>query len=177
MTAAGSPSFVTVPRHQQRSLDMRILGLLFLVFLLLAVVGYFRGWFTVTSAHAGSGVTLHVDEGRMRDDSRAAVAGIADTSAKIAEVVKSIGRRSPAGETVVDGTVTAVDTIERDLTVRADTTTTATPSLRLRVPDAVKISRDGDRVAFGEILPGARVKLTFVDATADRRLEHIEVLR
>ena len=178
MTAIGSPPFVTLIRPQDRRLDiMRILGFLFLVVLLVAAVGWYRGWFAVTTVHANDGVVIHVDETQVREDGRRAATAIADTSARIAEVVKSIGRRTDANETLVDGTITAVDTIERDLTIRVDTAATGTPLLRLRVPDSLPISRNGTPVAFVELVPGARVKLTFTDAVEERRLARIELVR
>ena len=157
---------------------MKILGFLFLIVLLVAVVGWFRGWFSVTTAHAGTHVTVHVDEGKIRDDSRSAAESIADTSEKIAAVVKSVGHRTTTAESTLHGTITAVDMVARDLMVRVDSDDrgAAPPTLRLRVPTALAITRDGASVGFEQVRLGDRVCLTFVDADADRRLARIELL-
>ena len=155
---------------------MRLLGCLFLVLLLLGAFGWFRGWFSVTTARAGESVTVHVDENRIRDDSRAAKDRLADTSAKIGAIVKSLGRRIRTDETVLHGTITAIDAVERDLTVRVVDDTNDPSSMRLRIPASVALTRDGNRVTWDDVRLGSLVQLTFVDAGEERHLVGVELL-
>lgn len=155
---------------------MRFFGFLFLLALALGLFGWFRGWFSVTTAHAGDGVTVHVDESRIRDDSRAARGRLADTAEEIAEVVKSLGRRTKAEQSTLHGIVTAIDAVERDLTVQVEDATHAAQSLRVRVPDPIAITRDGSPVGWDDLRTGSRVQLTFADAGEARRLARVELL-
>ena len=49
---------------------MRFLGFIFILVLILAVVGYFRDWFSVSTSHASgkSDVTLEVDSKKLGAD-------------------------------------------------------------------------------------------------------------
>jgi hypothetical protein len=63
---------------------MHLLGFLFVILLLLAAVGYSRGWFAISTTHAAGkeDVTLAVDQGKMLDDARAAGSKLGQLSAR-----------------------------------------------------------------------------------------------
>jgi len=151
---------------------MRLLGFLFVIVLLLAAVGWFRGWFSVTTHASGNGdVTLEVDNDRIRDDAQATAAKIGQLSAKAAAAVKSMGRKVSAEESDLEGTLAAVDLRARDLTVTAGSQT-----IELHVPSSVAITRDKKSVGFEQLQPTTRVRLTFHHTGDDRSLSRIEIL-
>lgn len=153
---------------------MRFLGFVFVLALLLAVVGYWRGWFSVVNVHAGgkNDLTLGVDNDRIGDDTRAAVARLEQLSAKAAEAVKSLGRKVGPEERELEGTLTAVDPVAHDLTVTASSRT-----IDLHVPLGVPIMRDGKSVGFAHLHPAVRVKLSFQYTVDDQKLSRIEILQ
>lgn len=59
---------------------MRALGALFLVLLVVAAIGWFRGWFQVSTTHAGGRdrVAVTVDRDRIEGDAEAAKQQVAD---------------------------------------------------------------------------------------------------
>lgn len=152
---------------------MRFLGFLFAIVLVVAVVGYFRGWFSVTTTHAGgkSGVTLGVDNDKMGDDTKAAAVRLGELSAEAVEKVKSLGRTVSAEESELEGVLTAVDLAARDLTVTA-----SSQKIDLHVPTGVAITRKGQGAGFEQLRPTTRVKLSFEHAGDGRRLSRIEIL-
>jgi len=152
---------------------MRFLGIVFVIVLILAVVGFFRGWFSVTTTHAGgkSDVTLGVDNGKIGDDAKAAASRLGALSATAADKVKSLGGNAGPEESELEGTLTAVDPAARGLKVTAGAQT-----LDLHVPTAVPITRDGGSVGFEQLRPATRVKLSFKHAGEDRKLSQIEIL-
>jgi hypothetical protein len=152
---------------------MRFLGFIFVIVVILAAVGYCRGWFSVTTTHAGgrSEVTLGVDNEKISDDTKSATDRLGELSAKAVEAVKSLGRTVSANASELEGTVTAVDPAARDLTVVA-----SSKAIDLHVPIAVPIRRDGESVAFGQLHPATRVKLSFEHAGDNRRLSRIDIL-
>lgn len=153
---------------------MRFLGFVFVLILLLAAVGYFRGWFSVTTTHAGarSDVTVAVDKNMIGDDAQAAASKLGALSAKAVEKVKSLGRTVSASESELDATVKAIDSAARDLTVTANSQT-----IDLHVPSDVPITRDGSSVGFDQLHPATRVTLSFKQAGEDRKLSRIVILR
>jgi len=152
---------------------MRFLGFLFIIALVVAAVGYFRGWFSVVTVHAGGKdeITLGVDNDKIRDDTDAAAIRLGRLTAKAAEAVKGLARKVGSEESELDGTLTAVDRVSRSLTVTASSQT-----IELRVPDSVPITRDGVEVGFEPLHPTMRVRLGFKHAGSDRRLSRIEIL-
>lgn len=152
---------------------MRFLGFLFIVALIVGVVGYFRGWFTVVTTHAGGKgeVTLGIDNDKIRDDANDAAAGVGRLSRKAAETVRSLGRKVGSNETELEGTLTALDLTARDLTVTA-----GTQAIELHVPVAVPITRDGANVGFEQLRLSTRVRLSFAHDGEDRKLSRIDIL-
>jgi hypothetical protein len=147
---------------------MRVLGFLFLIVLVIAVVGVFRGWFTVTStARAGETktVAVGVDTDRMRDDAARLAALPERVAAKVRAMSKSVG--TDASE--IEGTVTTADAAVRRLVVSSGGET-----LELVVPSTVRIERGGDSIAFEQLQAGARVRLRFRHDGDARSLERIE---
>lgn len=153
---------------------MRFLGFLFIIVLILGVVGAFRGWYSVTTNHADdkTAVTVNVDDGKIREDGKAAASRLGDLTAKAGDKAKTLGHKASADESEIEGTVTAVDATARDLTVNAGSRT-----LQLHVPPAVTISRDGESVAFDQLRPAARARFSFKQAGDDRTLSRIEIVR
>jgi hypothetical protein len=152
---------------------MRLLGWLFLIVLLLVGAGYFRGWFSFTTTHAGSKneITVGVDNEKIGDDTKAIATGLSELSAQAAEKVKSLGRAVGPDESELEGKLTAVDPTARDLTLTANS-----EAIALHVPAAVSITRDGKSVGFEQLLPATRVKCSFQHAGDVRKLARIQIL-
>jgi hypothetical protein len=152
---------------------MRFLGLLFILVVFLAAVGYLRGWFFVTTTHASGKdeVTLAVDDDKIRDDGKAASAKLGQLSAQGLEKVKSLGRTVSPSESAIDGTLTAVDAPAHEVTLTASAQT-----IELHVLPTVPIAKDGKDVGFEQLRPGTNVKAYFQHVGDDRRLSRIEVL-
>jgi hypothetical protein len=149
---------------------MRFLGFLFIIVLIVAAVGYFRGWFTVATSHAsGSGeVRVGVDRDRIRDDADK----LGELPEKVAEKVRALARSAGRDESELEGSVTAVDVPSRNLSV-----TVGTESIvDLQVPDAVTVKQAGQAIAFDRLRPGQRVRIGFSHAGSARKLARIEVL-
>lgn len=151
---------------------MKLLGFVFLLVLVLAAFGYFRGWFSVTTAHAGGAneVTLTIDQDKLSGDTSAAAAGLGRLSARALEAVKSLGRKVGPGESELPGTIETVDLAARNLKVNVGTET-----IDLQVPAAVPITRNAVAMGFEQLVPAAKVKLFFKDDGQDRKLARIEV--
>lgn len=152
---------------------MRLFGWLFSVVLILAVVGYFRGWFSVTTTHAGGKdeVTVGIDSEKIGDDTDAVASRLSELSAKATEKVKSLGRTVGPDASELEGTLTAVDSAARVLTL-----TISSQAIELHVPAAVPITRNGKTVGFEQLLPATRVKCSFQHTGDDRELTRIQIL-
>lgn len=152
---------------------MRVLGFLFVIALIVAAIGLYRGWFSVrtTQAAGKSGVELKVDKDKMSDDTRAAAEQVGRLGAKAAEKIKSLARKVGGQESELEGTITAIDVAARDLTVA-----TADNTVDLRVPAGVQVRRDGMVVGFDELRTGARVKLRLKNDGSDLVLLGITLL-
>jgi len=153
---------------------MRFLGFVFAIVLVVGAVGYWRGWFSVTTSHASgkAEVTLGVDGNKVSEDTGATAARLGEMSAKTTEKVRSLGRKTGPDESELEGTLTAVDMAARDLTV-----TVSAETIDVHVPTAVPITRDRETVAFEQLRPTTRVRFTFTHAGDDYRLSRIEILR
>lgn len=156
---------------------MRFLGFLFLLVLLVAGVGYCRGWFSVSTSHASGReeITLGVDEDRIGSDTKAAADKLGRLSKQAVEKVKAIWREVGPDRKEVEGKVAAIDTGERRLAIDADER-----RIDLHVPVGTAIERDGAAVDFAQLQPGAHIKLVLHDADTgdgeDWRLQRIELL-
>jgi len=152
---------------------MRFLGFLFVIVLVVAVVGYFRGWFFVTTTHASGkdGVTFAVDDDKLRDDGNAATAKLGQLSAQGLEKVKSLGRTVSATESGIEGTLTVVDAPAHEVTLTASSQT-----IELHVLSSVAITKDGKGAGFADLRAGTNVKAYFQHVGDDRRLSRIEIL-
>ena len=153
---------------------MRALGYLFAILLILAVVGYIRGWFSVTTAEAGGKhrVTVGVNDDKISADAKAATVPLASHSAGAVEALNSTARKLGTAASEVQGTLTAVDATTRELTL-----TTGTQTLDFQVPDGVVILRDGEPLGFADLQPAMRVVLTFGQAGETKRLARITIVR
>lgn len=152
---------------------MRLLGYLIVVIVGLAVIGYFRGWFAVSTTHAAGRdeVTVAVDRDRAEADAKAASAKLGQLTAKAVAAVKSLGTKVSAVESTLEGTLTAVDQAARDLTVTA-----GGEAFALHVPTGIPVTRNGAAAGFEQLQPTKRVKLAFRHAGEDRYLTRIEIL-
>jgi hypothetical protein len=153
---------------------MRLLGFVFVIVLAVLAVGYFRGWYSVTTTHAGgkSEVTVGVDQDRIHGDANSAAAHLGKLSAEAVEAVKSLGRRKGPDASELDSTLTAVDLQRRCITVTA-----SAQAIEFQVPAALPITRAGLSVAFADLLVGTRVQLSIDHIGDDQVLSRIEVLR
>ena len=152
---------------------MRFLGFIFVVVLILAVVGYFRDWFSVSTSHAGgkTDVTLEVNSKKLSDDTKAAADGVGDLSAKAADAVKSLGNKAAPAGSKLEGTLTTVDVAARDLQLNDGTKTHD-----VHVPSAVPIMRAGESVGFEALRPAIRVMLSYSGAGDRPTLTRIDIL-
>lgn len=152
---------------------MRIFGFLFIVVLVLAIAGYFRGWFSISTVNATdkSDVTVQIDGRKVRDDANAAGVQLGQLSAKAVAAVKSLASKVSAEESALDGTLLTVDQAARDLTLSAGSET-----IGLHVPTGIPLSRDGKPVDFAQLQPSTRVRIAFQHAGEDRKLARIEIL-
>ena len=153
---------------------MRLLGFLFLLLLILAGVGFYQGWFSITTAKAGGKdeVRLEVDSGKIGDDTKAAAARIGELSVKAAAAVKSLGRKGNAGETEIEGVLSSVNLTSHSVTLVA-----GSESIDMQVGSGVAITRDGESLGFDQLRSAMRARFVFADAADARRLLRIEILR
>lgn len=153
---------------------MRIFGYLFVLLLLVAVVGFFRGWFSVSTTHAAGkgGVTMEVDKDKIGEDATATAARLGELSSQAMEKVKSLGRKVGSEESELEGTLTLVDLTARDVSVSAGSET-----IDLHVPTGVTITSNGESVGLEQLRTTMRVKLSFEHVGEGRRLSRIEILR
>ncbi|MEO6595147.1 MAG: hypothetical protein ABIP94_10385 [Planctomycetota bacterium] len=153
---------------------MRLLGYLFVLVLVLAAVGYFRGWYSVTTTHAGgkTGVTLGVDKDSLGEDAKAVAAKLGQLSSKAAEAVRSLGHKVGPNASELEGSVATADAVGRDLSV-----TVGSQTIELHVAGTVPITRKGATAGFDELRPATPVKLTFEHAGDAQKLTRIEILR
>lgn len=138
---------------------MRILGTLFVLLLVFATLGWFRGWFVVESAAATRAhPRVVVDTEKVADDASAAAKKIGDKvgelSSRAAQAIE--GKTSPAtdGLLTVDGSVTAVDAALRQLDVRV-----GGDEMSLRVPESTPITVDGMARTFADLRVGQHAHL------------------
>lgn len=152
---------------------MRFLAFLFVLVVVFAVVGYFRGWFFVSTTHAGGKgeITVGMDGDKLRDDGNAAAAKLGQLSAQGLEKVKSLGRTVSPAESEIEGTLTAVDAPAHEVTLTASAQT-----IQLHVLLTVPITKEGKDVGFEPLRPGTNVKVFFQHVGDDRRLSRIEIL-
>jgi hypothetical protein len=148
---------------------MRFLGFLFLIVLAVAAFGYYRGWFTVTTTHAGgsTNVDIGVDTDRIRGDT----AKVGELPERIAAKVRAMGKKVAADESEIEGTLVRADAAARRLVVRAGSET-----LELELPAGVAVERDGDPIALGDLDAGTRVRLRFRHDGDARKLASVQVL-
>ena len=153
--------------------NMRALGFLFLLVLVLGAVGFWRGWFTVRSASAGDrrSVEFEVDRGKIDEDARDVRDRVGTLSRRATDKVKDVARPATANEKVVEGSVAKVDATKRDLTVMS-----GNEEIDVPVPAGVPIRRAGHDVALAELATGSRVSLTFDVQNDTWRLQRIELL-
>ncbi|MCA8953633.1 MAG: hypothetical protein KDE27_29240 [Planctomycetes bacterium] len=151
---------------------MRALGFLFLLILLIAVVGFWRGWFYVSSVEAGEGVSVVVDKDKLDADGRHAVAKAAALSRRAIDAIKGAAREVPDGTRELETELRAVDVVDRTLRVRVDG-----EDIDLTVPAATPIESGGRELELREIEAGAEVRLYLLDdGEAGLRLTRVEVL-
>jgi hypothetical protein len=134
---------------------MKMLGYLFVLAILLAVVGYTRGWFTVEAASSSerADVRMTVDRDRMSADARSVLDTVGAGGAKTAANPESLPGSSG---TFLEGRITSVQTATRDLTVEAESRTSTH-----RIAIGTPITRDGATVAFDQLQPDMRARLSF----------------
>jgi len=134
---------------------MKLLGYLFVLAIVLAVLGYARGWFTVEAASnpERADVKVSVDRDRMSEDARSVMDRVGAGGAKSEPTTES-----PTGSsgTFLDGRITSVQAATRDLTVAVGSGTSTH-----RVAAGVPITRAGATIAFDLLQPDMKVRLSF----------------
>lgn len=125
---------------------MRALGVLFVVVLVVAAFGWFRGWYRVETSSAGERdeVALRVDRDRIEDDARRA-------KAKIEALVDDEGD----GWDGLAADVVSVDPPARELGVRVEGTTVV-----LSVAADAAVLVDGRPVTLDAVRVGDAVRVT-----------------
>ncbi len=152
---------------------MRFLGFLFVIVLVFAAFGYFRGWFAVSKVRAGShdSVVLDVDGNKIATDSDAAVTRLGELSARAVEQLRSIGRTVGASDTNLEGEITSVDAAPRNITLSV-----ATQAITLHIPTSATISRAGVEAGFDQLRPAVRVQVTAVKTATGQRVTRVDIL-
>jgi hypothetical protein len=135
---------------------MRILGTLFLLLLVFAVLGWFRGWFVVESAAATrSGPRVVVDSDKVAGDARAAADKIGELSAKATSSITAKATPATNGLLSIEGEVITVDLAKRrvDLRIGGD-------DLTMDVPDSTPITIAGTSKMLADLQTGQKVQLS-----------------
>lgn len=152
---------------------MRFLGFVFLLVLAVVGVGFYQGWFSVTTSHAGGkgGLQIGVDADKVAADAKAAADQLAKLSAQAAEKLRSLGKPTAGGATVLEAEVAAVDAVARTVTVVVGKDRTS-----MQVPATVPLTRAGAPVEFDQLQPGTRVKVTVQGQGDTAQLVRLELL-
>ena len=147
---------------------MRMLGILLVLALAVAMVGYFRGWFAIyTTQTAGGGFRVSIYDQRLRDEGRA-------TAVAMRRMLPT-ATTPPLAAVVTEehsGTITVFEPNERHLIVR-----THDGSLDLIVPADVTILQDAQPTGPAALKADQRVLLTFEQQGDERQLLRIELLQ
>lgn len=148
--------------------NMKLLGYLFVFAIVLAAVGYVRGWFTVNAAGKdSSAVAVAVDRDRMARDAHAVLERVGAAPATDRPVVVP----ATVASHVVEGRLTAVAPAARQITVAV-----AAREVIHHVPASVAILRGGERLGFAELRPDQQVRLTLDGAEPIHVLLAVEIL-
>lgn len=154
---------------------MKLLGYLFVVAVVLGLIGFARGWFTVVAATSPgrTDVQLRVDGDKIAKDASAAKDGVAalghGANPRAAEATDAAAANEPGQ--AVEGRITAVDLAAQDLTIEV-TTQRAVHHIG---PD-VTITRDGVAFPLAQLRPEMRVRLRFAASGSPPALLRIVVL-
>jgi hypothetical protein len=153
---------------------MRFFGTLFFVVLVIALLGWWRGWFFVEAANTGhrTETRLTIDRERISDDAADAAAKVEALTDRAVAVFKS---RSKAATTRADGIEVAATLVAVNEPAR---------TVQLRVGDEVftaGVGRDvgitiaGQNATIGQLRTGAEVTLhmTPTDAGKSLRIRNI----
>ena len=148
---------------------MKLLGYLFVLAIVLGLIGFARGWFTVVAATSPgrTDVQLRVDGDKIAKDASAALGQGANPRA--AEATDAAAANEPGQ--AVEGRITAVDLAAQDLTIEV-TTQRAVHHIG---PD-VTITRDGVAFPFAQLRPEMRARLRFAASGSPPALLRIVVL-
>lgn len=150
------------------------LGTVFIVLLLVALLGWWRGWFVFDSVHAGNRTEnrLTIDEGKIKDDASRAAAKVEELTDSAVSVFKSKSKPAKAGggDIEVDATLVAVDEAARSVQVRV-----GDDVLTVGVDRDVGIVIDGQSSTLGQLRQGSAVvlRMTPTDAGKSLRITNI----
>lgn len=146
---------------------MKLFGFLFLLVLLLAAVGYFRGWFSITTSHASgkSGMELTIDNEKIGDDAQAVKRHLPTGTSKPEEAAATA-----AGSDLL-GVLAVVDVAARNVTF-----TVGSQTVVQHVATAVPITRSGTSIGLDELRAKMRAKFVYDQAKEPRGLLRIEIL-
>ena len=136
---------------------MRLLGILFVVVLAVAIVGYFRGWYFVETVHGAGTREAHVvvDKDKLRDDVGAAADEVGRLSQRAKEIVTGAATHTAAGTLELDAQVVAVDAGNHVLQQRVGDS-----QLSLHVPSSTPVVIDGSERALANVNAGQSVRVT-----------------
>ena len=147
---------------------LKSLGYLLVVVLFFAVLGLWRGWFTVAAATSlgRADVKVGVDFARFASDVRGAKgAAVENGSAPVVPAEAAAGR-------TLEGRITEIDAAAQDLTLMVQ----AERSVHHVGPD-VAILRDGAPIGFAQLRPEMRARLRFAANGAPPALLEVLVLQ
>lgn len=147
---------------------MKLLAYLFVFACVLAVVGYARGWFTVSAAGRGSAaVEVAVDRDQVARDAHAVLDRVGATPA----TDRPASAPAVVESHVAEGRILAVAPAARQVTVAV-----AAREVVHHVPSSVEITRGGERVGFEQLRPDLHVRLTFTGGEPIHALLGVEIL-
>ncbi len=149
----------------------RLFGILFMLILLAAGVGYCRGWYTVEAADGS--LTLSLDKDRVKNDTAKATEAIGNLSRTAAERIRNLARRVGDGYSELQGNLVAVDPVQRSVEIEA-----SGEAVPLVVPAGVPLILNGAEVELDALRDGdvLTVQLERV-AGADGADETFEIRR
>jgi hypothetical protein len=152
---------------------MKVLGSLFLLVLILAGIGYARGWFSVAKSHAGgkTGVALTVDDDKITDDAAVVANKLGVGDAKEDQSPQPATGSGGANASDIEGVITLVDLAGRDLTV-----TVGGETIVQHVPTSVAATRGGVAVPFEQLRANMRARFSFEQNGGARHLVRLELL-
>lgn len=145
---------------------MKLIGFLFVCCVVIGVVGYLRGWFTVTTVSAGGkdGMTVTIESDKLSDD-----AYVLQKQLPLQHDANAVTTTELATE--VAGVLSAIDVAARNLSL-----TVGGETIVQHVKADVAIDHDGESLGLEDLRATMRVQLIFASRNQQRSLVRVVIL-